>query len=561
MIIGLDMGGTHIDGVLIRDGQVVKTHKKPVDRDDLFTTIWSTLEEILQDTDLSAIKRINLSTTISTNAIVEQTTQPVGMIVQPGPGIIHDFSSCKGVVQTVSGYVDHRGVVVDDLDMAQIDKAISAFEKEKILNTAVISKFSTRNPDHETSIGSKLLKKFGQVTLGHRMSGTLNFPRRVFTSYLNSAVSTQFETFLRHMEASLAKKGISAPLYILKADAGTMERQGALEKPVETILSGPAASFLGMSALVPGGEDAILLDIGGTTTDIFFLADGVPLFEPLGATISEYRTLVRAIYSVSIGMGGDSSITVENGKLKIGPLRVGRAYAFGGEYPTPTDAMICLGLIKVGHEEKKRAEVSMSALGKELALSGEEAGMLILRTMASRIKAKTDDLLLGINAKPVYTMKELLHGKKVLPKAVHIIGGPAEALAPHLQEAYGIPCRFPKDYSVANAIGAALARPTVEITLLADTALGRLSVPELGLFERVGRDYSLENAKEKAMQLAGEAATAMGSDEESLEIEITEESSFTMVKGFSAIGKNIRVKAQIKPGIIENLRSETLHES
>lgn len=561
MIIGLDMGGTHIDGVVIEDGKIVKTHKRAVDRSDLFGTIWTTLEEIVGDSDLSLIKRINLSTTISTNAIVEETTTDVGLVVQPGPGIKHDFSSCKGPIQTISGYADHRGVVVEALHTEELDRVLTCFKKEKIQACAVISKFSTRNPDNELTVGKGLQEEFGQVTLGHRMSGSLNFPRRVHTSYLNSAVSSQFKTFIGQMTKSLAKKGIEAPLYILKADAGTMDIQAALKKPVETILSGPAASFLGMSALISGSDDAILLDIGGTTTDIFFLADGVPLFEPLGATISEYRTLVRAIYSVSIGLGGESSIRVENNTLMIGPLRKDRAFAFGGTYPTPTDAMIFLDLIEVGKEMQEKAKKAMQALGKELKLESKEVAQQILAIITNTIKSKTDELLIGINNKPVYTMRELLHGKKVIPKAVHIIGGPAEALAPLLQETYGLPCQFPVEYSVANAIGAALAKPTVEITLLADTALGKLSIPELGIFEKISKSYSVQEAKERAVALIRESALGMGSDEASLETEITEASSFTMVKGFSTIGKNIRVKAQVKPGIIRTIRSNSFDES
>src|SRR5690606_7293957 len=128
-------------------------------------------------------------------------------------------------------------------------------------------------------------------------------------------------------------------------DGGTMSIKKAIEKPVETILSGPAASFMGISAMLPTNKDAIFLDIGGTTTDIFFLADGVPLFEPLGIKIGKYKTLVRAIYTVSIGLGGDSAIEIANGSIKIGPVRKGKPYAFGGPKPTPTDAMIVLGFL------------------------------------------------------------------------------------------------------------------------------------------------------------------------------------------------------------------------
>lgn len=560
MIVGLDMGGTHIDGVIIKDNRVINTIKKLTDKEDLFNTIWTTLEELLRDYDKDKIKRINLSTTVSTNAIVEDKTSQVGMIIQSGPGMKSEFSSCKGEIQTISGYVDHRGKVVEDLDMVEIFRAVELFKENKIKSCAVISKFSTRNPHNEINIKEILEEDFDTITMGHRISGKLNFPRRVFTSYLNSAVYSTFKDFSTNIKRSLEKENIHAPLYILKADGGTMDIETAEERPVETILSGPAASFMGISAMLNTKDDAILLDVGGTTTDIFFLADGVPLFEPLGAKISEFNTLVRSIYSVSIGLGGDSSISVIDGEIKIGPKRMGSPYALGGPDPTPTDAMIHLGLMDVSQGVKKAKE-AMELLGKKLNMTSEEVGRKILNIMADVIKKKTDSLLFEINSKPVYTVKELIHGKKIEPKTVNIIGGPANVLAPILEEHYKLPCYFPKNYHVANAIGAALAKPTMEITMLADTSQKILSVSELGIYERIPRSYTLDNAKERAMELLKSVAISMGMEEDDIESEITEASSFNMVEGFSTKGKNIRIKAQIKPGHILELRSDNTNES
>ena len=562
MIIGLDMGGTHIDGVIIKDNQVINKIKKLTDKEDLFNSIWTTLEELLRGYDKSKIKRINLSTTVSTNAIVEEKISPVGMIIQSGPGVNNDFSSCNGEIQTISGYVDHRGVVVENLDIVEIQRAIELFKEKELNSCAVVSKFSTRNPHNELSIGEMLEKDFHTITLGHRMSGKLNFPRRVYTSYLNSAVHSTFKGFSINIKKSLEKEGINSPLYILKADGGTMDIKTAEERPVETILSGPAASFMGISALLNTEDDAILLDIGGTTTDIFFLADGVPLFEPLGAEISEYNTLVRAIYSVSIGLGGDSSISVEGNKIKIGPRRMGKPYALGGPNPTPTDAMVYLGLMEIPEESsKEKAKEAMELLGKELNITSKEVGELILNTMSDIIKKKTDELLLEINSKPVYTVKELLHGKKIKPKTINIIGGPANVLSPILEKHFKLPCYFPVNYHVANAIGAALAKPTMEITMLADTSQGILSVSELGVYEKIPKSYTLDKAKKRAMELLKSSAISMGAEEDTIELEITEESSFNMVEGFYTKGKNIRIKAQIKPGHILKLRSDSDNES
>lgn len=561
MIIGLDMGGTHIDGVIIKDKRVINTIKNPTDRDDLFYSIWNTLKELLEDYDASEIKAINLSTTVSTNAIVEDKTPRVGMIIQAGPGVKNDFSSMNSENKFISGYVDHRGIVVEALDVAEIHRAMDLFKEKKIKSSAVVTKFSTRNPENEIEIGQLLKDDFENITMGHRMSGQLNFPRRVYTSYLNSAVYGTFNDFARHIKKSLEKEGVLAPLYILKADGGTMDIETAQERPVETILSGPAASFMGISAMIDREEDAILLDVGGTTTDIFFLADGVPLFEALGAKISKYKTLVRAIYSVSIGLGGDSSIKVEDGDIKIGPERKGRPYALGGPDPTPTDAMIYLNLIDSSNDARERAREAMEVLGKKLDMEARKVAKLILDTMAELIKAKTDELLAEINSKPVYTIKELLHGEKVEPKSISIIGGPAKILTPILEKYYGLPCYFPENYHVANAIGAGLSKATLEITMLADTSQGILSVPDLGVYEKIPKTYSLDGAKRRALSLLEEAALSMGVKKEDIESEISEESSFNMVEGFFTKGKNIRVKAQIKPGHLFKLRSDKEDES
>lgn len=555
MIVGLDMGGTHIDGVIIKDGAVIQTVKKPTDREDLFTSIWTALEELLTGYDKDEIERINLSTTVSTNAIVEDKTSSVGMIIQSGPGLPHDFLACGDENAFISGYVDHRGKVVDDLNEAEVEAAIASFANKGIESYGVVTKFSTRNPNHELRIQGLLNEKDTlPVTTGHKMSGKLNFPRRVFTSYLNSAISSTFQDFAKHIKKSLEREGVEAPLFILKADGGTMNIETAEEKPVETILSGPAASFSGMTGMLPTEEDAVLIDMGGTTTDFFFLADGVPLFEPLGIKIGDYKTLVRSVYSVSIGLGGDSHVEVIDNKIKIGPRRAGYPMAFGGPKPTPSDAMVVLGLMDGG--DKQKAMQAMESLGKELNLSAEATATLVLETTAEMIEEKITELLAKINSHPVYTVKELLDGKKVEPKEIQIIGGPAKVLAPILEEKMDMPTRYPKNYHVANAIGAALAKTTTEISMLADTSQGILTVPEMGIYEKVGRRYSLADARKRALELLEESALAMGADQESLEMEIIEESSFNMVDGFRTTGKNIRIKAQVKPGLIHELRGD-----
>ncbi len=548
------MGGTHIDGVIVEDGKIINTVKKPTNRDNLFESIWTTLEELLSGYDKSNIRRINLSTTVSTNAIVEGKTSPVGMIIQSGPGLPTDFLACGDENVFISGYIDHRGTVVKELDLEEVERGLKLFKEKGIESCGVVTKFSTRNPSHELVIKEMAEKDFNPVTMGHSMSGKLNFPRRVYTSYLNSAVYDTFNEFADNIKKSMEREGIDAPLFVLKADGGTMNLSTAEEKPVETILSGPAASFMGINAMLKTDRDALLLDIGGTTTDIFFLADGIPLFEPLGIKIDRYKTLVRAIYSYSIGLGGDSSIKVEDGKLKIGPKREGRPYAFGGPMPTPTDAMIVLDLIEDGDRDK--AHKAMDILGKELGLSIEDVAKKVLDTMGGIIKHEVDGLLYEINSHPVYTVEELLYGKEVQPEVINIIGGPAKVLKPILEEKFKLPCHYPENYHIANAVGAALAKTTTEITMVADTARGILSVPELEVYEKISRHYTLDSARDRALQLLEESALSLGAKEDELELEVTEESVFNMVRGFFTSGQNIRIKAQVKPGLIQELRSD-----
>jgi len=285
MIVGLDMGGTHIDAVIMQGGKIINVVKKTTNYDDLFLSIWATLKELLEGIDKSAIKKINLSTTISTNAIVENKTANVGMIIQTGPGLSNGHLAVGNQNVFINGYTDHRGQIVGNIDTNEINDAIALFKDERIDDVAIVTKFSTRNPTSELEIAELVSKHIHKITLGHTTSGKLNFPRRVNTSYLNAAVYDTFSSFSDNIKLALEKEGIQAPIAILKADGGIMSIDSAKDMPVETILSGPAASLMGIYALLDTTQDAVLLDIGGTTTDIFFLADGIPLFEPMGIKI------------------------------------------------------------------------------------------------------------------------------------------------------------------------------------------------------------------------------------------------------------------------------------
>lgn len=595
LLIGIDMGGTNIDGVVIADGVLIKSVKRQVDHSDFFRSIWGCLQELLQGVERELIGRINLSTTISTNAIVEKRLSGVGLILQTGPGLKWEFEGLGDFVTYLSGSVDHRGSIVQGLDPAELAELRTRYAVQAPETLAVVTKFSTRNPELELQIRDFFAGEFQDITLGHSLSGKLNFPRRVQTAYLNAAVGGTCRSFVSDLRQALEREQIAAPVYILKADGGTIDLAGASAKPVESILSGPAASFMGMMALQekglrqaePEGEsvlkaeledggDMVLIDIGGTTTDLFFLVDGVPVFAPQGIEIDGRKTLVRAIFSTSIGLGGDSHVRGEDGVLQIGPRRLDNAVAYGGQYLTPTDALVYLGALSGNYPELSRAaleelaalygdapgngngaKVPSDAVTRFAGQHGQRAERLareiidlMCRTIAEAIRATLNRL----NASPVYTIKELLTDRIIQPRAAMLIGGPAQALAPFLAQILGLPVTVPRYAEIANAIGAALARPTQEINLLADTGRGRLAIPELAIYEPVGKSYDLAQAKRRALTEVNGTGQSLGLPEDQIEAEIVEASSFNMVSNWYEVDKNIRVKAQIKPGLLTKLR-------
>lgn len=553
MIIGIDMGGTNIDGVAIHEGQIMRQIKRPVNRNDYFQSIWSCLKELFRGVNKEEIQRIQLSTTVSTNAIVENKISKVGVVLQRGPGLKWQFDHLGNQLVDVTGSVDHRGIPVSSEDTSELPKIREQFLRNSIDAVAVVGKFSTRNPDFEKRVAEYLADDFTEITMGHTISGKLNFPRRVRTSYLNAAVHSTFLTFAENIEKALVREGITAPVYILKADGGTIHLEGAKAKPVETILSGPAASLMGMTALLDEKTtDCCLLDIGGTTTDLFFLVDGVSVFEPTGIEIGGHKTLVRAIFSTSVGLGGDSYVRIEEGKLKIGPERKDHAIAFGGKYLTPTDALVYLKEMK-GEYERESAQ-ALEKMAKEIQVASQKFAELIIRQFCQAVHKTIESTLEKIHERPVYTIKELLADRKIVPQSIGVIGGPAKALSDYLERELKLPVEYPENHEIANAIGAALARPTVEVNLLADTDRGIISIPETGVYEKVDQSYNLEKAKERALSEVQAAGRATGISSHLPEGEITEASSFNMVKGYKA-AKNIRVKAQIKPGLI-TIRNE-----
>ena len=552
MILGIDVGGTHTDAVLLDHSTVRKKAKVLTNEKNLLSSLLAATTELVDEDIIGEIERVVLSTTLSTNAIVQNKVDRVGMMVVSGPGLHPSLLPLPKDTHLLSGYVNHRGIEISPVDPSEAVRIGALFHGEGIRHIGIVAKFSTRNPRQETCLKESVAPFPFHISLGHRMSGHLNFPRRIATTYLNEAIWSRYSRFVTEVLRFVRERKIHVPIYILKADGGTFDIGQSFDFPVQTILSGPAASIMGVMTMTDCSEDAIAVDIGGTTTDISIFADGVPLLEPFGVTIEGRKTLIRGLRTKSIGVGGDSVVRFQAGKLLIGPEREGPAAAFGGPFPTPTDAMIVLGLTEIGDHGK--AEKALLPIAASLRCPVLEAARRIFSEACMKIATQVREVVTEVNNEPVYTIHELLEGKRLNPKLLYLVGGPAQAMAAELGALLECQPHIPAHAEVANAIGAALARTTAEMTILADTERGILTIGEEGFQAAIPSHFTCKDAIRIGREKLREKALRMGAAGEDIEIEVVEVQEFNMVREYYTTGKNIRVKIQIKPGAIAGFR-------
>jgi N-methylhydantoinase A/oxoprolinase/acetone carboxylase beta subunit len=548
MIIGLDVGGTHTDVVLLSEEGILREVKVPTDTAHLFNTVLEGLENITEGVDLQDVQRVVLSTTLATNAIVQHKIPEVGIIVSSGPGIDAAYFKPNTFYYPVAGSIDHRGREIAPIDDDEIEAVGEELVQRGIRHLGVIGKFSVRNPSHEIRIQKILQNKFEKIFMGHRLSGNLNFPRRIATAYLNASVYPIHKEFFTAVSDSLKAKGIDLPIRILKADGGNVKFESSIDFPGQTILSGPAASVMGAVAFAPRDRETLVLDIGGTTTDMTVLVNGVPLLAPLGIELGETKTLIRSMDVYSIGIGGDSLVRLSGEDIVIGPERLGPAMAYGGPVPTPTDALFVLGRMDNGNQEKSVAGIAPIAAA--LNMTVEETAEKIFDLTCQKILTEATAMVMRLNSKPVYTIYELQEGLHLNPKEILILGGPAPLFAGRIKQLSAFEVRVIPKWSVANAMGAALARTTCEVALFADTEQGSLLAPGEDYSLAIQKNFTAQDAIDIAYDLLKAKAIVRGANPGHLEMELIENLQFNMVRGFSTTGKNIRIRAQVRPGLI-----------
>jgi N-methylhydantoinase A/oxoprolinase/acetone carboxylase beta subunit len=548
MIIGLDVGGTHTDVVLLGNEGLIREIKVLTESTDLFGSVLKGLDAVTEGVDPKEIHRVVLSTTLTTNAIVQNKIPPVGMIVSGGPGMDPELFRTNPQYYIVAGSIDHRGREIQPINAQEIKEIGNRLKAEGIRFVGVVTKFSIRNSKHEFEIKEILKDLVEKVFLGHQISGSLNFPRRITTTYLNTAVYPMHKEFYSAVEKSFETRGLRLPIRILKADGGNMKFEASIEYPGQTILSGPAASVMGAIAFAGEKQDSMVMDIGGTTTDMAILIDRVPMLDPLGIQLAGYKTLIRSLETQSVGLGGDSEVKIKNGEFVIGPARRGPAMAYGGPAPTPTDALFVLGEIEDGDKEKSIA--GLKPIADSVGLSLEAAASNIFDHTCRRILEEAQAMIRRTNRKPVYTVHELHEGYRVRPSEILVLGGPAPYFAKRLDTLSDYNVRVVPRWKVANAIGAALARTTCEITFFADTEQQLASAPEEDYRKKIRKNFNSQDAVKEALKLLKQKALQRGADSKHLETDVIEEMQFNMVRGFYTTGRNIRVKVQVRPGLI-----------
>lgn len=546
--IGVDVGGTNTDAALLCDSELVALVKVPTNHQNLLSSTMEALHKVLEHHQGKETVRLHLSTTLSTNAIVEGKGDPVKVVAVPGPGVNLHSLDFPFPLRELSGYIDHRGREVTPLNPHEIASLREELDQEEGLALAIVGKFSQRNPSHEQRLQEELSQRYrGFISLGHRLSGRANFPRRIMTAYLNSKIARQQLDFLEVWN-KVDRTRIGEVL-LLKADGGTMTLQESAERPIESILSGPAASVMGVKALSSCREkNYVIVDIGGTTTDLAVVVQDEVLYERDGATISGYKTLVPAVLSRSLGLGGDSAVTYGEQGIIVGPTRAGLPVCLGGDHLTPTDAAVAMDLVQLGSQE--RALEAWTRWGESLGIGGLSLARQVIEAFVKQLRQAVDALYEELENTPLHTIREVIHPPQLRPQALVGLGAPAPVFIPALAQDMNLPWEVLPFCSGANAIGAAAAKATVGITLHADTELGRITVPEMGYQGEIPKPlfFTLDKARELAEEKTREQARRLGYDDQG-KVYIFEEESFNMVRGFHTVGQIHMVRTQLRPEV------------
>ncbi|MDR3354861.1 MAG: hydantoinase/oxoprolinase family protein [Synergistaceae bacterium] len=409
-ILGIDAGGTFTDLAFLANGKIVEARVKvPTRHDDLAATIGEGIDLILREVDAWRIGDVHLASTLATNATVENKTVPSGLIL-----IGYDEEDIKKAVdrnlfgpaevESVPGGHDEKGNEKEPLDEAKVIESSDALLEKNVEGIAISGYFSVRNPTHE--IRAKELLKLRHpnisITCGHELASELDAFKRAATAAINAGLIPIIIKLLEAVKNVMHGLGINASLSVVKGDGSLVSAEWAESHPVETVVSGPAASAMGarfLAGVKKSERPSWIVDIGGTTTDIICLdKHGNPVLKNEGASIGGHEILVKTIDIRTFGLGGDSRIVrTKDGSLKIGPRRVIPLAVAASEEPSVVNML---------------REIETSPSGREPVIVFPGKGKCSGMPAEERIMKKL--------AKGPATLEYLAHGEKI--GVVHSIG-------------------------------------------------------------------------------------------------------------------------------------------
>ncbi len=334
LLLGIDTGGTYTDAVIYDEttSTIIATAKSPTTHHDLSIGIRGAIEGALgaAAVEPSRIELVSLSTTLATNALVEGRGRPVGAVIIGFDEAVVERAGLGDALAGdpaifLAGGHDSHGSEAAELNLEALAEWVDSVT-DRVDAFAVTAQFSVRNPAHELAAAALIRQRTGKpVSASHDLSAKLNGPKRAVTAVLNARLVSIIHDLVATTERTLTERGIDSPVMVVRGDGSLVSAAFVSERPIETILSGPAASLVGAAHLT-GLDDAIISDIGGTTTDIAVLRSGVPSVSPLGATVGGHQTMVSAVAMHTHGLGGDSQVRHDEraagALLLIGPRRI-----------------------------------------------------------------------------------------------------------------------------------------------------------------------------------------------------------------------------------------------
>jgi N-methylhydantoinase A/oxoprolinase/acetone carboxylase beta subunit len=454
--IGIDVGGTNTDAVLM-DGPAILAKVKSPTTTDVTSGIVAAIESVLGDsgTDRAAISAVMIGTTHFTNAVVERRRLaktailrlglPATQSVQPFEDWPADLLEALGArARLAHGGNEYDGRELSKLDPDEIAGIVRELAAGGVESLAVAAVFSPIAPEGEQRVAEIVAREAPEMTLtlSHEI-GRLGLLERENAAAMNASLRPLAVTIIESFRRSLAELRIEAPLYLTQNDGTLMAAELAERYPVLTFASGPTNSMRG-AAFLSGLQDALVLDVGGTTSDIGALTHGFPRAAAVDATFADVRTSFRMPDLLSFGLGGGSLVRgdgPEIGPDSVGLAIVDRALVFGGDTLTATDLAVSAGRASVGDPSL------VAGLDPDLVRRGLEVMRVLTEDALDRMKLRRE------------------------PEPIVVVGGGSILVPDELAGASAV--IRPEHFEVANAVGAAMAQVSGDVDMIVPLADGR----------------------------------------------------------------------------------------